>query len=499
MKGGQHIVKGFEGLCTWRYCAKKELEEPNVYHPRVLGLPPDQSDDTWISRKTVTGCGERGKTLLMTNGEMAHAARREVLLVDPSWTEMGDPTVILAVDPDGDCVTFEQEAHLNDEGVIGRVIQVCLDRPAVFEVRIEGDGSATGNKLQRILHGDAYEANPEIMALRDRLRQRGVVPMVDVIRTGGNAHDMVANKNRRAENWRNMRAGLQTLAIPEPWVQLFYEISKMKFTELPNGQLQMEAKKDYKARGNPSPGHADALSLYYSRPVGDPLFARAAEKADAIQMLHEPEIAWDRKAERWIRFYKAFGPLPASWPGTLGRALWYSRRGDSAALWVHWDEVGAWTVFRTALWRGRTLLEICEELKKLSVDDAGVPHEYRVDVCAASEASARVGQEERYHDIIWDAMRHGGGAAPIPVPLAEISGMAGLDGLDRLIAATPSADGPMLCVAPSCAQVVSDLRFARLRTASANADPSEDMPEDAFGGGGALVRCLRMLAVYGIR
>lgn len=503
LSGKEFIAEDFEGLATFSYCYEQQQKHPNIYHPRVLGLPPDQSDDTWISRATITACGERwAKSREKYRGE----SQREQLLIDPSWSRDGDPSVVLCVDPDRDCVTYADDPRgLDEAGLIGKALGLCLARPAIFEIVIEGDGIGApfGNRLRALLEDEKGEEDPELRALRARLMERGRIPHVEIVQSGGPAHDAVANGNRKAENWRRMKAGLETLAIPPEMLDQFYEISKVKYLENSKGQLLMEPKKDFKKRGNPSPGHADALALNYARPVGDPLFSVIERTKKNLQMDMQPAVIVGGQGNATC-YWKRLGPTVAAREGRLARAWWYSRAGDSAAVWVHADKSQNWTVLAAVQMTRTHLQELTRRVFEESFDENGAAHQYAVDVCCAHDASAKVGAEDYYHDVIDAELRKlarekkiSAISTPYAMPPAEVSGLSGLDVLDRKIANHGVSSEDVLAIWPS--MVVRDLMTARFRNPSANLDQDEDRPEEGVGGGGALVRCLRLLAVHGVR
>ncbi|HQQ53389.1 MAG TPA: terminase, partial [Ottowia sp.] len=83
--------------------------------------------------------------------------------------------------------------------------------------------------------------------------------------------------NKRAEMWKAMRDWLKAGgAIPDD-PQLRDELQAPEIVPRIDGKLQLEAKKDMKARGVPSPNRADALALSFAFPVAQrSLAARAA-------------------------------------------------------------------------------------------------------------------------------------------------------------------------------------------------------------------------------
>ena len=73
--------------------------------------------------------------------------------------------------------------------------------------------------------------------------------------------------NKRAEMWNSTKQWLkQGGAIPEDPV-LYADLIGPETVPRPDGKIQLESKKDMKARKLPSPGRADALALSFAHPV----------------------------------------------------------------------------------------------------------------------------------------------------------------------------------------------------------------------------------------
>jgi hypothetical protein len=73
--------------------------------------------------------------------------------------------------------------------------------------------------------------------------------------------------NKRAEMWKEMRDWLKAGgAIPKDDV-LYSDLIGPETVARLDGKIQLESKKDMKARGLPSPGRADSLALSFAFPV----------------------------------------------------------------------------------------------------------------------------------------------------------------------------------------------------------------------------------------
>jgi len=110
-------------------------------------------------------------------------------------------------------------------------------------------------------------------AVIDRLRQLGVENVYEVW-FGSKGRDAewasgvrVKTANKRAEIWTSMRAWLATGAIPDEDNLEADLIGPEYGYGADQVSIQLESKKDMKARGLPSPDDADALACTFSEPV----------------------------------------------------------------------------------------------------------------------------------------------------------------------------------------------------------------------------------------
>ncbi|MXP27917.1 terminase [Porphyrobacter algicida] len=110
-------------------------------------------------------------------------------------------------------------------------------------------------------------------AVIDRLRQLGVQNVFEVW-FGGKGREAtwagqvrVKTKNKRAEMWTTMRAWLATGAIPDS-DDLEADLTAPEYGYAADQvSIQLESKKDMRARGMPSPDDADALACTFAEPV----------------------------------------------------------------------------------------------------------------------------------------------------------------------------------------------------------------------------------------
>jgi hypothetical protein len=87
--------------------------------------------------------------------------------------------------------------------------------------------------------------------------------------------------NKRAEMWKGARDWLKAGGALPPDPTLRDELQSPEIVPRIDGKLQIESKKDMKARGIPSPNRADALVLSFAYPV------RKRSPLDALRVKSE--------------------------------------------------------------------------------------------------------------------------------------------------------------------------------------------------------------------
>lgn len=73
--------------------------------------------------------------------------------------------------------------------------------------------------------------------------------------------------NKRAEMWKSARDWLKAGGAIPPDQVLYHDLIGPETIARPDGRIQLESKRDMKARGQPSPGRGDALALSFAYPV----------------------------------------------------------------------------------------------------------------------------------------------------------------------------------------------------------------------------------------
>lgn len=494
-ESGEKEIIVVNGLQTYSWVKRQirmEGEGSAYVESRVYGRLPEQSPDTYIPRYMVMACADR---------EMpSKPGPRVLLVIDPAWSEQGDPMVFLIYDPTHDAI-LHAEDHIGmlKPAAMRRTRELCEQFP-VYRMRI--DEAGYGAAMVQDLQEENYS--------------------VEGINYSRSPHDPSRYAGCRDESYALGKQGLDTLAIPEHLISRFEEMSQIKFSEA-TGRLKIEDKKKFKSRGNKSPGYADCWSMIYTRLPGDPAFPHAGS---TLKSMMEPTV-WREEVhlgmegpvegghEWMIRFKEIHPTIVRPRSGYLLRSMWYSRRETSGAVWVHVDEVGCWTVFDSYKGNFLSLSEFARQVHMRSFSD-DAPHDYAFDCLSAPTGAERLGKVHMISTFHEELMNRGNDTTPLPSfsPASDISGMAGFEVLDRMILAYlahfPEDDywdvtgrkprdytkDEMLVVWPQ--NVVEELTHARLRQPTSwKRDVEEDKPQEAVGGGGPLVRALRLLAVSG--
>lgn len=338
------------------------------------------------------------------------------------------------------------------------------------------------------------------------------VPNVVRVRGSARAHDSVNFFNARAEMWIKMRKALHTLYIPPQYKEKLREMTSIKREWTGKKQFKLEPKDKFKARIGKSPDGPDSLAMTYYAQAGDALFPMVDKQVHTVGA----DMSLHCEYSRWIIRRKG-GIIPYGESldsnGDLCRAIWHSRRDASYCIWVHIDEEGCWTVFRS--YRSeQNLPDFIKTITGMSSDD-GESHRYTWDTASAAYGSSSVA-DRSFIDVIRDIMDGlDSSQTPYMVGSKRLSHAAGLDEIDKMLLTTlaqfPDHDwwtesddsiglyesSDSMIVFADGGDVLEDLASARLRELGATADDSDDKPEEAIAGGGGFVRCLRQLCVEG--
>lgn len=480
---------------TWHDEMKREYEEGSPeYKARVLGLVPDITDDTLIPSSLVRACGDEKRLKQSLRWQDDGPL---IVSCDPARSPFGDRTTML--------VRGETRVHLYEQhrGKDSVWIEQRLDD-------ILDDYTVKGEDRSRIRDEYIDGQNMGGPLCDRRIRRQQIDPTrphVHQCIAGHRAHDMKRFGNERAEMFSELKDLLSTIAIPPSILAHVLECSTIRFRRsITRDVMYMEDKQEYKKRTGKSPDAADVFALSCVRMVGK----KAFPMLDAIvhQMNARPIV--DEKTNEIN-----FANLPDEWKrkGSLHRAVWLSRAGESGAVWVHVDESavtnneyvagGCWTVYRVLKAYDVPARIFYEDVLQKSGDE-----QYRVNTISSYDTS----ETNETYDItqdIWELMD----VNMTTVPATDIKGSRGLEVLDRLLLSALAHNVPdhpywddhdpglyqspeQMLVWPAI--LVDDLNRARREEITYTGEEDTPEKEGLIGGGSSLVKCLRMLAVSGV-
>lgn len=210
-------------------------EDSDTVKVRVRGQFPAQSVRQFISSADVDAA--RGRHY----SETAYNFAPKILTCDPAWE--GDDEIVIGL----------------RQGLVFRILETFARNDNDIDV---------ANRLARL--EDEHEADAVFV---DAGYGTGIVSAGKVMKrrwtlvwfAGESADPGCLNK--RAEMWKLTRDWLKSGgAIPEDQV-LYDDLVGPETVSRLDGKIQIEAKKDMKARGLPSPNRADALCLSFAFPV----------------------------------------------------------------------------------------------------------------------------------------------------------------------------------------------------------------------------------------
>lgn len=470
----------YPGLATRQWIAEQEAGDwargtPD-HEARIMGRIPDQSEDTFIARSTVRNCGERTPCPWRDD-------TTRTLGVDVARSLVGDQTVFV-VRGDRCLHHYEPQRGWSEGEIFSRVLELVAEYEIdPWRVFIDATGVGSGLTDRLIEHG--FPATIRFMAGAGPNRPKDFA-------------------NRRAEAWWTMRNGLEHLAIPKDMLRHFSDLAVIyKARHKTRDVLVIENKDDFKQRVGHSPDAADALALTYAVPVGEAAFP-AARAEHALSL--EPSLTPTPNRDGYHTLRLA--TMPPAWdrPGLLVRSTWLSRSDVSATLWVHIDDEGCWTVVDAASSEG---LELRRYWAQVCAQSAG--QHYHRDLL-----SGPADKQDRSNQSTWsllagltdDIPDHA--HAPWILAPNVIAGARGLAVLDRLLVSTLArypedrywadkdpdayADDEQIYIWPE--EVLDQVLHARRKPAESwNTDPDAEATDDLIAGGGAYVKCLRLLAV----
>ncbi|MDR1351527.1 MAG: terminase [Zoogloeaceae bacterium] len=223
-------------------------EESDFFKVRVRGMFPAMSARQFISETDVTAA--YGKVLNIAQYGFAP----KILTVDPAWE--GDDEFVIGL-RQGLVFSILRTMTKNDNDLTAASIIAQIETDQQADAVFIDAGFGTG----------IYSAG------------QGMGRSWTLVWFASESADMGC-LNKRAEMWKMMRDWLKAGgAIPDD-PQLRDELQAPEIVPRVDGKIQLESKKDMKARGVPSPNRADALALSFAYPVS---------KNDALRQQRPPE------------------------------------------------------------------------------------------------------------------------------------------------------------------------------------------------------------------
>lgn len=202
---------------------------------RVRGIFPTTSFKQYISTEDVDQAF--GRELK----EESYNWAPKIITLDPAWE--GDDELVIGLRQGLSFKILKTLAKNDNDVFIANILADFEDQEEADAVFIDG-GYGTGIvSVGRTLH-----RNWQLVWFSEKSSDEGCL-------------------NKRSEMWKNMRDWLKEGgSIPKDPV-LRDEIIAPETVPRLDGKLQLESKKDMKARGVPSPNRADALAISFAYPV----------------------------------------------------------------------------------------------------------------------------------------------------------------------------------------------------------------------------------------
>lgn len=514
VKEGRMIVSGMATREFVEAKAREWGEESPEFQARVRARFPEEGSLTVISRSMIETAAAR---------PMPEPRGPIIVGLDIARSAKGDYTVFVARDDTG-VRAWEHHRGWDRDQIEGRL------KAMIAEV-----------KAERV-----YIDDGGLVGLADSMRNAGYSSVHGVM-AGSAPHNPEAFLNARAEMLWGARLALQGgLALPPDLARCLADEAGIQRKYLRAGRMQIESKDEIKERIGRSTDHLDALALTCVEPPGELVFSAQEPALASLRLPAAPILSaaprhpmedHDETAARWL--IRVSGqPDRFNREGALWRAIWWSRRGPSAAIWAHADPKSNVIVFDAIEVAGACAAGDFGRMigkRSTAAGERGmaVPHTYSggdlasgptdVDPAGSSYAPPWAllaqGIEEGVNEAApafkalgWRPASANRAAPEEPDPWADepsreeperrlvglprwidgtaLDGGMGLDWIDERMRTTAARKPPFLGIWPE--GLIAAMGQARFKPDTAR---SGEASEDAQAGGGALVRCLRLLAV----
>ena len=199
----------------------------------VYGKFPSAGEDQFIGPDLVEDAFARP----------AHADENAPVVIGIDPARSGADSTVIAVRKGRDLIAVRRYSGEDTMAIVGRVIEAIEDYQPTLTVIDEG--------------GLGY-------GILDRLNEQRY--KVRGVNFGWKSKNSVVYMNKRAELWGEMREWLKTAHLP-PDRRLKSDLTSPKQSFNSSGSIQLESKKEMRARGLASPDAADALATTFAFPV----------------------------------------------------------------------------------------------------------------------------------------------------------------------------------------------------------------------------------------
>jgi len=216
----------------------------------VYGQFPSDGDDQFIPPSLVDSASVRGR--------YKDETAPKVVGVDPARS--GADSTVIVVRQGRDLVAIRRYQGEDTMATVGRVIDAIEEFQPALVVLDEG--------------GLGY-------GILDRLKEQRY-KVVRGVNFSWKSKTPAMYANKRAELWGSMREWLQTASIPQDR-QLKADLTGPHQKPNSSGSIQLEAKKDMKARGLASPDAADALACTFAYPVASREYREKPRRVTAYE------------------------------------------------------------------------------------------------------------------------------------------------------------------------------------------------------------------------
>ena len=199
----------------------------------VYGEFPSEGEDQFISPSLVDDAMKRP----------AHKDETAPIVIGIDPARGGLDSTVIAVRQGRDLIAIRRYQGEDTMAIVGRVIEAIEDyKPTLTIIDEGGLGCGILDRLNE-----------------QRYKVRGV-------NFGWKSRNSIVYMNKRAELWGETRNWLKTASLP-PDRRLKSDLTSPKQTFTSSGAIQLESKKEMRARGLASPDAADALAVTFAYPV----------------------------------------------------------------------------------------------------------------------------------------------------------------------------------------------------------------------------------------